>query len=90
MPLLNVAVPLGVYSKEEKDAMAAALCDVMTKFRRNEAQREAVWVMIQELERDAYQTNLDFDLLCSTAVNDPQLRASGTIAGTQLVRSGRA
>jgi phenylpyruvate tautomerase PptA (4-oxalocrotonate tautomerase family) len=62
MPLLNVTLPDGIFSAEEKDAMAAALSEVMTRFQRPGAGNEAVWVMIQELEREAYHTNLDFDL----------------------------
>lgn len=52
MPLVNVKLVEGVFSSEEKRAMAAALTDVMVRFEGSEAFREVVWVLIEELHPD--------------------------------------
>ena len=54
MPFVNVKLVDGVFSPEEKHAMAAALTDVMVKFEGSEAFREVVWVLIEELHTDGW------------------------------------
>ena len=54
MPFINVKLMDGVFSSEEKHAMAAALTDVMVKFEGSEAFREVVWVLIEELHVDGW------------------------------------
>jgi len=54
MPFVNVKLVEGVFSTEEKHAMAAALSDVMVKFEGSEAFREVVWVLIEELHTDGW------------------------------------
>lgn len=54
MPFVNVKLVEGVFSTEEKHAMAAALTDVMVKFEGSEAFREVVWVLIEELHPDGW------------------------------------
>ena len=54
MPFLKVTLVEGVFSEEEKHAMAAALTDVMVEFEGSEAFRPVVWVLIEELHRDGY------------------------------------
>lgn len=54
MPFINVKLMDGVFSSEEKHAMAAALTDVMVKFEGSEAFREVVWVLIEELHTDGW------------------------------------
>ena len=54
MPLANVKLMDGVFSSEEKHALAAALTDVMVKFEGSEAFREVVWVLIEELHTDGW------------------------------------
>lgn len=54
MPFVNVKLVDGVFSSEEKHAMAAALTDVMVKFEGSEAFREVVWVLIEELHTDGW------------------------------------
>jgi 4-oxalocrotonate tautomerase len=54
MPFVNVKLMDGVFSSEEKHAMAAALTDVMVKFEGSEAFREVVWVLIEELHTDGW------------------------------------
>ena len=54
MPFVNVKLVEGVFSTEEKHAMAAALSDVMVKFEGSEAFREVVWVLIEELHPDGW------------------------------------
>ncbi|PWC35822.1 4-oxalocrotonate tautomerase family protein [Azospirillum sp. TSO35-2] len=54
MPFVNVKLVEGVFSSEEKHAMAAALTDVMVRFEGSEAFREVVWVLIEELHPDGW------------------------------------
>jgi 4-oxalocrotonate tautomerase len=54
MPFVNVKLVDGVFTPEEKHALAAALTDVMVKFEGSEAFREVVWVLIEELHTDGW------------------------------------
>jgi 4-oxalocrotonate tautomerase len=54
MPFVNVKLVEGVFSEEEKHAMAKVLTDVMVKFEGSEAFREVVWVLIEELHPDGW------------------------------------
>jgi 4-oxalocrotonate tautomerase len=54
MPFVNVKLVEGVFTTEEKHAMAKALTDVMVKFEGSEAFREVVWVLIEELHSDGW------------------------------------
>lgn len=54
MPFVNVKLMDGVFSTEQKHAMAAALTDVMVTFEGSEAFREVVWVLIEELHTDGW------------------------------------
>jgi 4-oxalocrotonate tautomerase len=54
MPFVNVKLVGGVFTPEEKHAMAKALTDVMVKFEGSEAFREVVWVLIEELHTDGW------------------------------------
>jgi 4-oxalocrotonate tautomerase len=54
MPFVNVKLVEGVFSTEEKHAMAAALSEVMVQFEGSEAFREVVWVLIEELHPDGW------------------------------------
>jgi 4-oxalocrotonate tautomerase len=54
MPFVNVKLVDGVFTPEEKHAMAQALTDVMVKFEGSEAFREVVWVLIEELHTDGW------------------------------------
>jgi len=54
MPFVNVKLVDGVFTPEEKRAMAKALTDVMVKFEGSEAFREVVWVLIEELHTDGW------------------------------------
>lgn len=54
MPFVNAKLVEGVFSSEEKHAMAAALTDVMVRFEGSEAFREVVWVLIEELHPDGW------------------------------------
>jgi len=54
MPFVNVKLVDGVFSTEQKHAMAAALTEVMVKFEGSEAFREVVWVLIEELHTDGW------------------------------------
>ena len=54
MPFVNVKLVEGVFSSEEKHAMAKALSDDMVKFEGSEAFREVVWVLIEELHPDGW------------------------------------
>jgi 4-oxalocrotonate tautomerase len=54
MPFVNVKLVEGVFSTEEKHALAAALTDVLVKFEGSEAFRETVWVLIEELHPDGW------------------------------------
>ncbi len=54
MPFVNVKLIDGVFSAEQKHALAAALTDIMVKFEGSEAFREVVWVLIEELHTDGW------------------------------------
>lgn len=54
MPFVNVKLVDGVFTPEEKHAMAKALTEVMVKFEGSEAFREVVWVLIEELHTDGW------------------------------------
>lgn len=54
MPFVNVKLVDGVFTPEEKHAMAKELTDVMVKFEGSEAFREVVWVLIEELHTDGW------------------------------------
>lgn len=54
MPFVNVKLVDGVFTPEEKHAMAKALTDVMVQFEGSEAFREVVWVLIEELHTDGW------------------------------------
>ena len=54
MPFVNVKLVEGVFSSDEKHAMAKALTDVMVQFEGSEAFREVVWVLIEELHQDGW------------------------------------
>lgn len=54
MPFVNIKLVDGVFSPEEKHALAAAITDVMVKFEGSEAFREVVWVLIEELHTDGW------------------------------------
>ena len=54
MPFVNVKLVEGVFSTEEKHALAKALTEVMVRFEGSEAFREVVWVLIEELHRDGW------------------------------------
>jgi 4-oxalocrotonate tautomerase len=54
MPFVNVKLVEGVFTTEEKHALAAAITDVMVKFEGSEAFREVVWVLIEELHTDGW------------------------------------
>lgn len=54
MPLVRVTLVEGVFTEEQKHAMAAKLSDVMVEFEGSEAFREVVWVLIDELHKDGW------------------------------------
>lgn len=54
MPRINVVLEEGVFSTEQKHAMATKLTDVMVEFEGSEGFREAVWVLIEERRRDGW------------------------------------
>jgi 4-oxalocrotonate tautomerase len=54
MPFVNIKLVEGVFTPEQKHAMAAAISDVMVKFEGSEAFREVVWVLIEELHTDGW------------------------------------
>lgn len=54
MPFVNVKLVEGVFTTEEKHALAKALTDVMVQFEGSEAFREVVWVLIEELHTDGW------------------------------------
>jgi 4-oxalocrotonate tautomerase len=54
MPFVNVKLVEGVFTTEEKHAMAKALSDVMVKYEGSEGFREVVWVLIEELRPDGW------------------------------------
>lgn len=54
MPFVNIKLVDGVFTPEQKHAMAAAITDVMVRFEGSEAFREVVWVLIEELHTDGW------------------------------------
>ena len=54
MPFVNVKLVEGVFSTDEKHALAKALTEVMVRFEGSEAFREVVWVLIEELHPDGW------------------------------------
>jgi 4-oxalocrotonate tautomerase len=54
MPFVNVKLVEGVFTTEQKHAMAKDLTDVMVKHEGSEAFREVVWVLIEELHTDGW------------------------------------
>jgi len=54
MPLINVVLEEGVFSTEQKHAMATKLTDVLVEFEGSEAFREAVWVLIEERRKGSW------------------------------------
>jgi 4-oxalocrotonate tautomerase len=54
MPFVNIKLIDGVFTAEQKHAMAAAITDVMVKFEGSEAFRDVVWVLIEELHIDGW------------------------------------
>ncbi|MES2425352.1 MAG: 4-oxalocrotonate tautomerase family protein [Bacteroidota bacterium] len=54
MPFVNIKLVDGVFTPDQKHALAAAITDVMVKFEGSEAFREVVWVLIEELHTDGW------------------------------------
>jgi 4-oxalocrotonate tautomerase len=54
MPYVRVTLVDGVFTTEQKHALAAKLTDVMVEFEGSEAFREVVWVLIEELHTDGW------------------------------------
>ena len=54
MPFVNVKLVEGVFTTEQKHAMAKDVTDVMVKHEGSEAFREVVWVLIEELHTDGW------------------------------------
>ena len=54
MPYVRVTLVDGVFTTEQKHALAARLTDVMVEFEGSEAFREVVWVLIEELHTDGW------------------------------------
>ena len=54
MPLVNITLVEGVFTEEQKHAMAADITDVMVRHEGSEAFRDVVWVLIQELHPDGW------------------------------------
>ncbi len=54
MPFVNVKLVEGVFTEEQKHAMAADLTDVMVTHEGSEAFRDVVWVLIEELHPDGW------------------------------------
>jgi 4-oxalocrotonate tautomerase len=54
MPFVNVKLVEGVFTEEQKHAMAADLTEVMVKHEGSEACRDVVWVLIEELHPDGW------------------------------------
>jgi 4-oxalocrotonate tautomerase len=54
MPFVNIKLVEGVFTTEQKHAMAEAISDVMVRFEGSEAFREVVWVLIEELHKDGW------------------------------------
>ena len=54
MPLVRVTLTEGAFTEKQKHDMAARLTDVMVAFEGSEAFREVIWVLVEELHRDAW------------------------------------
>ena len=54
MPFVNIKLVDGVFSPEQKHAMAKDITDVMVKHEGSEVFREVVWVLIEELHTDGW------------------------------------
>jgi 4-oxalocrotonate tautomerase len=54
MSLVHVTLVEGTFTEKQKHDLAARLTDVMVAFEGSEAFREVVWVVIEELHRDAW------------------------------------
>ena len=54
MPFVNIKLVDGVFSEEQKHALAADITDVMVKHEGSEAFRDVVWVLIEELHVDGW------------------------------------
>jgi 4-oxalocrotonate tautomerase len=54
MSFINVKLREGVFTEEQKHAMAADLTDVMVRYEGSEAFRAVVWVLIEELHPDGW------------------------------------
>jgi len=54
MPFVNIKLIDGVFSAEQKHALAKDITDVMVKHEGSEAFREVVWVLIEELHTDGW------------------------------------
>jgi 4-oxalocrotonate tautomerase len=54
MPLVRVTLGEGAFTEKQKHDLAARLTDVMVAFEGSEAFREVVWVVVEELHRDAW------------------------------------
>src|ERR1700712_4968843 len=54
MPFVNIKLIDGVFSAEQKHAIAKDITDVMVKHEGSEAFREVVWVLIEELHTDGW------------------------------------
>ena len=54
MPFVNIKLVDGVFSPEQKHAMAKDITDVMVRHEGSEAFREVVWVLIEELHTDGW------------------------------------
>ena len=54
MPFVNIKLIDGVFSPEQKHALAKDITDVMVKHEGSEAFREVVWVLIEELHTDGW------------------------------------
>jgi len=52
MPFVHIKLVNGVFSTDQKEAMATAITDVIMEFDGSEAFREVVWVLIEELYTD--------------------------------------
>jgi 4-oxalocrotonate tautomerase len=54
MPFVNIKLIDGVFSPEQKHALARDITDVMVRHEGSEAFREVVWVLIEELHTDGW------------------------------------
>lgn len=54
MPFVNIKLIDGVFTPEQKHALAQDITDVMVKHEGSEAFREVVWVLIEELHTDGW------------------------------------